>query len=658
MSDPSPADRLRLARDPLVIWPLLGVFTYAGYNLARTLDVLPFYSWRLLFLPGLFWGLLAPVLTLVAVSWRPGTLRPVPLIALHTAAFAACSVLETLVINPDPLAALLPGNRLARDLLSRSVVYVTIICTIWTHLLLRDIDEAGAFELRSASAASSSLVNRLALPARYFASLLRGIASDLRSDAARAEQSTLQTAALLRMQLDAAARGDWALADEVALLDRYVDMQRSRGVRFRLLIDVSDAASAARVWPGSLAVEISAFLSDRGRHDREVLLTVDRDAGDRLRATVEIPATNEQRSFTIDPAPANVALPDPRLAGFASHLARHWMFNVALAVAIFASVTTFLGVALRYAFDGFTVRAVLMEAMRTSARIAVVIPVVFRLNAARAVHPVRFFAITFGTAVAAEWWYQVCSGFLTGNSAAAVFAYSAAITLSSLSPAYLSVAPVAVAVYMVRVGRVAAMRNEHAVALLRRLRESQGRFLLWQTNPHLLFNALNSAASLMRSDPRAAEHFLSLLTSFYDDINVIENDTHGLRAEIGMLARYFAIERIRFGDRVVFTVDADPRLDHAEVPALLLQPIVENAMKHGAVSGDRLTIALAVTSAADRIRIRVANADSCRGDISEGFGLRLTRERLRTLYGEAASLHIHRDGRTFETAIELPLIAH
>jgi sensor histidine kinase YesM len=115
-----------------------------------------------------------------------------------------------------------------------------------------------------------------------------------------------------------------------------------------------------------------------------------------------------------------------------------------------------------------------------------------------------------------------------------------------------------------------------------------------------------------------------------------------LREEIAFLDEYLDIQRVRFGDRLQVTLNIDPAVLDARVPVLLLQPLVENAIQHAASDkGSTTRIALRVTRTNGMLHMSLQDNGPGPGDLSvvrEGIGLRNTRERLRRLYGNQATL--------------------
>lgn len=169
-----------------------------------------------------------------------------------------------------------------------------------------------------------------------------------------------------------------------------------------------------------------------------------------------------------------------------------------------------------------------------------------------------------------------------------------------------------------------------------------------QMNPHLLFNALNSIASLIRQRPDAAEDMTMALSALYRQVlQASKRDTHRLSDELNLCRAYLEIEKARFEERLEYAIDVAIALDPdaLEVPVLCLQPIVENGVKHGLLTksiGGRLSINVVTTG--DVIRIEVVDDGVGFGSapLSKGSGTSVAncRERLAIMYGSAGSLII------------------
>jgi signal transduction histidine kinase len=189
--------------------------------------------------------------------------------------------------------------------------------------------------------------------------------------------------------------------------------------------------------------------------------------------------------------------------------------------------------------------------------------------------------------------------------------------------------------------------------------------LRYQLHPHFLFNTMNAISTLVaehRNDD--AERMITRLSDFLR--LTLEQDAAPeipLAEELDFTQRYLDIEQIRFGERLQVRVDTPPDTMSAHVPALLLQPLVENAVRHGiAPEVDGGTITLEARRAGDRLLLRVADngrgidraaetADLC----TTGVGLSNTRARLKALYDDAFRFDLQRtDGGGCTVILDLP----
>lgn len=186
-----------------------------------------------------------------------------------------------------------------------------------------------------------------------------------------------------------------------------------------------------------------------------------------------------------------------------------------------------------------------------------------------------------------------------------------------------------------------------------------------QLQPHFLFNALNSVAALMRDNDRArAVDALAQLSNFMRTLMANASQTEiELARELDYVQRYLGIEKIRFEERLLDRLDVGEDCLNARVPTLILQPIVENAIKHGIArrrSPGRLVIA--ARRIGDRLRLEVTNdpAESLPGQASpvgQGLGLSTTRARLQKCYGDTFTLDWKlNDPQGTVVTVELPFI--
>jgi two-component system LytT family sensor kinase len=202
-------------------------------------------------------------------------------------------------------------------------------------------------------------------------------------------------------------------------------------------------------------------------------------------------------------------------------------------------------------------------------------------------------------------------------------------------------------------------RETQAAQLSARLAEARLGALRMQIQPHFLLNSLNAITVLVRDeDTRTATRLLEQLGEVLR--RVLRSDRGHevpLAEEIEFLRRYLDIEQVRFPDRLRPSFDIEPSAASAAVPDFILQPLVENAIRHGvAQRGGAGRLAISARRRGDRLLLTVQ--DDGPGPAAkerDGVGLGNTRERLAALYGERARLEltIHPDGGTIAT-IEMP----
>jgi sensor histidine kinase YesM len=190
--------------------------------------------------------------------------------------------------------------------------------------------------------------------------------------------------------------------------------------------------------------------------------------------------------------------------------------------------------------------------------------------------------------------------------------------------------------------------------------DSQNRMLRYQINPHFLFNSLNALSSLVvyKESERADEMLQSLSSFLRYSLDKNPDDKVALREELDAQRQYLRIEQIRFGERLKFIEDVPEELMGAPVPSLILQPLIENALKHGfRVMPDGAVIEVSARRLGDRLAITVCdNGAAATGELKPGVGLRNVRRRLEVIYGAAGRFEYHRrEPRGFEVVLTLPL---
>jgi two-component sensor histidine kinase len=192
--------------------------------------------------------------------------------------------------------------------------------------------------------------------------------------------------------------------------------------------------------------------------------------------------------------------------------------------------------------------------------------------------------------------------------------------------------------------------------------DAQNRMLRYQINPHFLFNTLNALSSLIlaKENERAERVVLSLSSFLRHTLEKELPDKSPLADEIEAQRQYLLIEQARFEDRLNYVENIPAELRDALAPSLILQPLVENAVKYGvARSNDRVTIE--ITAEADAGRLRLTVSDDGRDTAGHappklGLGLENVRRRLELIYGKAGALTCGpRRPHGFLASVEIPL---
>ena len=176
-------------------------------------------------------------------------------------------------------------------------------------------------------------------------------------------------------------------------------------------------------------------------------------------------------------------------------------------------------------------------------------------------------------------------------------------------------------------------------------------------NPHFLFNTLNSIASLISENPAVAESTVEKLSELFRyTLQRSGNNTVRLSEEMEIVRSYLEIEKVRFGDRLRFEIRADESLNDFRIPPLLIQPLVENSIKHG-IATEPLGGSVDVEASRRGNTCIVSVTDSGKGFSATGedpgFGLKSIRERLNLVYGGRASLRVQ--AGSSQVQITLPL---
>jgi len=214
-------------------------------------------------------------------------------------------------------------------------------------------------------------------------------------------------------------------------------------------------------------------------------------------------------------------------------------------------------------------------------------------------------------------------------------------------------------------------REAQAAELAGRLAQAQLQALRMQLNPHFLFNTLHAVSSLMLTDVIAANRMITRLGELLRlTLETTDQQEVQLKQELDFLKRYLEIEEIRFGDRLTVRLDVEPATLDAMVPNLILQPLVENAIRY-AIEPNKGPGQIQLSAVRNNGQLILQVADNGAGEgpreagemdtvvsMREGIGLSNTRQRLRQLYGENQNLELkRRDSGGLLLSISVPFRA-
>ena len=195
-------------------------------------------------------------------------------------------------------------------------------------------------------------------------------------------------------------------------------------------------------------------------------------------------------------------------------------------------------------------------------------------------------------------------------------------------------------------------RGKTPAAMAARLTELQSRI-----RPHFLFNTLNSAIALVRAEPARAEALLEDLSDLFRHALMEQGESVTLADEIALAQRYLAIEAVRFGERIQVEWVLDPGAMTAQLPPLLLQPLVENAVRHGVEpSAQGAQIRISTQRRTSSVVIKVANTvPAGPGPSGNGVALHNVRDRLKLLHDVQGQFQSGLKDGVFQVRIEVPI---
>ena len=278
---------------------------------------------------------------------------------------------------------------------------------------------------------------------------------------------------------------------------------------------------------------------------------------------------------------------------------------------------------------------------------------------ALAVHlpAVAFFSFAHIAAMqAAQWWLVTSEG--------GVFAWWSSVQRAALMNfdwemmTYWAIVGLSHALLYYRESRDRALRTAQ---LETRLVEAQLKTLQQQLHPHFLFNTLQAVSTLMHRDVAAADRTLMRLSDLLRlTLERLGEQEVTLAAELDFLGKYLDIERMRFADRLVVRFDVSPEATEACVPTLLLQPLVENAIKHGvARKAGAGHVEIVARREDDKLRIEIRDdgvglSEDALTALHKGIGVSTTRARLQHQFGADFRFEFHRLAQGIAVLVVVP----
>ena len=202
-------------------------------------------------------------------------------------------------------------------------------------------------------------------------------------------------------------------------------------------------------------------------------------------------------------------------------------------------------------------------------------------------------------------------------------------------------------------------KHQNESKLLAMVKEAELNLLKSQINPHFLFNSLNSISSLTITNPAKAQEMIIKLSEFMRySLNFPEESMSTLEKELYHIQLYLDIEKVRFGEKLNFIREVDPKCLPIPVPAMLLQPIIENSVKYGVYESTQ-TNRLALTTACNDEYLKISIQNDFDPDAvfrkGTGTGLINVGKRLQTAYGTQDLLKIRKESNVFIVEIKIPV---
>jgi len=201
------------------------------------------------------------------------------------------------------------------------------------------------------------------------------------------------------------------------------------------------------------------------------------------------------------------------------------------------------------------------------------------------------------------------------------------------------------------------IRNEANLKTL--IREAELNALKAQLNPHFLFNSLNSISSMTNSDPLKARQMIIELSEYLRySLKYNEKEITSLEEEMSNIQRYMNIERIRFGEKLLFQTSIPDECKLLKLPHMILQPLFENAVKHGVYESiDPVTVRMDCSCKGNELLINITNnfdSDNL-SHTGTGLGLKNIKNRLKIIYGSDNLIEYSKSMNIFKVSMKIPI---
>jgi LytS/YehU family sensor histidine kinase len=269
-------------------------------------------------------------------------------------------------------------------------------------------------------------------------------------------------------------------------------------------------------------------------------------------------------------------------------------------------------------------------------------------------HAARAGAVVMGTGLG------VAAGFFVIKALRPGISFNGSVVLSTGGFALLIAAVMAVINILFEHLKTGIEQKAIEIQKLREL-EAQTRLTSLQSkvNPHFLFNTLNTMLNLVHTSPDAVESLILRLSALYRRVLTLpDNGFIAISEELELIREYLEIEQIRLGSRLTFAVEMEPEAAAVRIPPLLVEPLAENAVKHGIgpkPEGGHIRIQAQIQGAFLLVAVEDDGAGSSPKQSAGGFGLYSIRERLRIVYGGRGSLDLApRPGAGFRAELKVP----